>query len=179
MNIHSTFRPEHPRPDFQRDTFENLNGVWQFAFDDGNEGLSSRWYMPGHSFDRQIVVPFAYQTKLSGIGPTDEIHPILWYRRSFVVPASMVGKRVLLRFGAVDFEARVYVNGELAGTHRGGYTPFCLDITNFLRPAPGQAVLGTRPDGLLVHTSQRHLADGVPGSCRRNRTDPRPHYPGL
>ena len=107
MNIHSIFRPEHPRPDFQRDAFENLNGEWQFAFDDGDEGLSSRWYAPGRAFDKRITVPFAYQTKLSGIGPTDEIHPILWYRRSFEIPQAMAGKRVLLRFGAVDFEARV------------------------------------------------------------------------
>ena len=133
MNIHSIFRPEHPRPDFQRDTFENLNGLWQFAFDDGDEGLAAHWYVPGRAFDKQIVVPFAYQTKMSGLGPTDEIHPILWYRRAFTVPENMAGKRVLLRFGAVDFEARVYVNGEWAGSHRGGYTPFCLDITALLK----------------------------------------------
>ena len=131
--MHSIPRPEHPRPDFQRDTFFNLNGPWQFAFDDSNAGLSERWYAPGRVFDRTITVPFAYQTKMSGIGPTDEIHPVLWYRRSFEIPETMAGRRILLRFGAVDFEARVYVNGELAGTHRGGYTPFCLDITPLLK----------------------------------------------
>lgn len=125
-------RPEHPRPDFQRDTFYNLNGCWQFAFDDANEGLAQRWYTPGRALGGQITVPFAYQTKMSGIGPTDEIHPVLWYRRGFAAPDDMAGKRILLRFGAVDFAAWVYVNGELAGTHRGGYTPFCLDITRFL-----------------------------------------------
>ena len=148
MNIHSIFRPEHPRPDFQRDAFENLNGEWQFAFDDGDEGLSSRWYAPGRAFDKRITVPFAYQTKLSGIGPTDEIHPILWYRRSFEIPQAMAGKRVLLRFGAVDFEARVYVNGQLAGSHRGGYTPFCFDITALLRAGENDLCLRVedRPD---------------------------------
>ena len=148
MNIHSIFRAEHPRPDFQRDTFENLNGEWQFAFDDEDEGLFSRWYAPGHAFDRRITVPFAYQTKLSGIGPTDEIHPILWYRRSFEIPQTMAGKRVLLRFGAVDFEARVYVNGQLAGTHRGGYTPFCFDITALLKAGENDLCLRVedRPD---------------------------------
>ena len=125
-------RPEHPRPDFQRDTFYNLNGCWQFAFDDANEGLAQRWYAPGRALGGQITVPFAYQTKMSGVGPTDEIHPVLWYRRGFIVPDDMAGRRILLRFGAVDFAAWVYVNGELAGTHRGGYTPFCLDITRFL-----------------------------------------------
>ena len=126
-------RPEHPRPDFIRDTFCNLNGTWQFAFDDEDQGLAERWYIPGHQLDRQIVVPFAYQTAASGLGPTDEIHPVVWYRRLFSVPDEMADKRVLLRFGAVDFEAAVYINGELAGTHRGGYTPFCLDITRLLK----------------------------------------------
>ena len=133
MYNNSIPRPEHPRPDFQRDTFCNLNGAWQFAFDDEDAGLRERWYAPGCSFDREITVPFAYQTRLSGIGPTDEIHPVLWYRRGFTVPAEMAGKNILLRFGAVDFAAWVYVNGELAGTHRGGYTPFCLDITRLLK----------------------------------------------
>ena len=126
-------RPEHPRPDFMRDTFLNLNGSWQFAFDDADEGLAQRWYTPGHVLDRRILVPFAYQTRLSGIGPTDEIHPVVWYRRAFTLPADMAGQRILLHFGAVDFEASVYVNGQLAGSHRGGYTPFCLDITTLLR----------------------------------------------
>ncbi len=126
-------RPEHPRPDLMRDTFKNLNGVWQFAFDDKDEGLARRWYLPGRTFDREITVPFAYQTKLSGIGPTDEIHPVMWYRTAFTVPEDMAGRRIFLRFGAVDHEARVYVNGELAVCHRGGYTPFGADITAYLK----------------------------------------------
>lgn len=126
-------RPEHPRPDFMRETFCNLNGQWQFAFDDGDVGMAQGWYQPGHCLDRQITVPFCYQSAASGIGPTDEIHPILWYQRSFTVPEQMHGKRVLLRFGAVDFEASVYINGHCVGGHRGGYTPFALDITDFLQ----------------------------------------------
>ncbi len=125
-------RPEHPRPDFVRETFCNLNGTWQFAYDDRNEGLAAGWMKPGVQLPLEIVVPFAYQTKLSGLGPTDEIHPIIWYRRSFTVPAEMYGKRVLLRFGAVDYECSVYVNGQMAGTHKGGYAPFALDITPLL-----------------------------------------------
>ncbi len=139
-------RPEHPRPDFQRDTFLNLNGTWQFAFDDADQGLREKWYTPGHALDQRITVPFAYQTKLSGLGPTDEIHPVLWYRRSFAVPQEMAGKRVLLRFGAVDFEARVYVNGELCGLHRGGYTPFCMDVTAFLKDGENDLCLRVRDD---------------------------------
>ena len=125
-------RPEHPRPDFMRDTFSNLNGVWQFAFDDADVGLTEGWYKPGYPLERTITVPFCYQSEASGIGPTDEIHPILWYRRSFTVPEEMKGRKILLKFGAVDFEAKVYVNGHAVGGHKGGYTPFELDITPFL-----------------------------------------------
>ena len=125
-------RSEHPRPDFMRDTFLNLNGAWQFGFDDKDEGLSAGWQVPGIRLPLTITVPFAYQTKLSGIGPTDEIHPILWYRRTFTVPAEMAGRRLLLRFGAVDYRCGVFVNGTLVGTHEGGYTPFEFDITHAL-----------------------------------------------
>lgn len=128
----ASLRNEHPRPDFMRDTFANLNGEWQFAFDDADEGIRSLWYKPGHTLPLMIKVPFAYQTELSGLGPTDEIHPILWYRRAFTVPEEMKGKRILLRFGAVDYQCSVYINGQMAGSHIGGYTPFALDISNLL-----------------------------------------------
>ena len=134
-------RPEHPRPDFMRDTFYNLNGEWQFAFDDADEGLRQRWQAPGRALDRRILVPFPYQAKLSGIGPTDEIHPVIWYRRGFALPPEFAGRRVLLRFGAVDDACRVYVNGELVGEHRGGYAPFCFDITEALVPGENDLCL--------------------------------------
>ena len=130
--INNIPRPEHPRPDFMRDTFCNLNGTWQFAFDDADVGLQESWFRVGHQLDKSIMVPFCYQCEASGIGPTDEIHPVIWYRRSFTVPAEMQGRRILLQFGAVDFEAMIYVNGQAVGGHKGGYTPFALDITPFL-----------------------------------------------
>lgn len=126
-------RKEHPRPDFMRDTFENLNGQWQFAFDDADEGVKASWYKPGYRLPLSITVPFAYQTKQSGIGPADDIHPIIWYRRTFAVPAEMAGKRILLRFGAVDYQCTVYINGQMAGAHIGGYSPFSIDITDLLQ----------------------------------------------
>lgn len=139
-------RPEHPRPDFMRDTFLNLNGTWQFAFDDADEGVARGWQNPFTPLEREIVVPFAYQTKLSGIGPTDEIHPVLWYRRSFEVPQEMRGRRVLLRFGAVDFLCQVYVNGQQVGSHRGGYTPFAIDITRALTDGENDLCLRVEDD---------------------------------
>ena len=125
-------RPEHPRPDFMRDSFYNLNGEWEFAFDDSNIGLKEGWYKPDHKLDKTITVPFCYQSTASGIGPTDEIHPIMWYRRKFTVPVEMQDKSILMNFGAVDYEAMVYINGMAVGGHKGGYTPFQLDVTPFL-----------------------------------------------
>ncbi|MDR1600347.1 MAG: glycoside hydrolase family 2 [Oscillospiraceae bacterium] len=125
----------HPRPDFRRDTFASLDGTWSFAFDDADRGLSERWFDPGHALPLEINVPFCYQSELSGLGG-DEIHPVLWYRRAFVRPGAMRGRRVLLRFGAVDWSCRVWVNGVSVGGHEGGYTPFALDITHALRDDP-------------------------------------------
>jgi len=123
-------RPEYPRPDLLRQDWHNLNGDWEFAFDDNNDGLRQGWH-GGRAFERRINVPFAYQAKLSGIGEKD-FHHVLWYRRHFQVPNGWYGRRVKLNFGAVDYEATVWVNGKLACTHRGGHTPFCADITPFL-----------------------------------------------
>ena len=125
-------RPEHPRPDFMRDTFLNLNGQWAFEFDDEDIGIQQGWYHPAHCLGAKITVPFCYQCAASGIGPTDEIHPIMWYRRKFYIPMEMQNRRVLLRFGAVDYEAVVYINGYAVGSHKGGYTPFALDVTDYL-----------------------------------------------
>ncbi len=128
---HPIPRPEHPRPDFMRDTFLNLNGSWQFAFDDEDAGLAGGWFRPDHTLPMTITVPFCYQSQASGIH-SDAIHPVLWYRRAFRVPAEMAGQRILLRFGAVDYSCRVYINGQMAGEHRGGYAPFAKDITPLL-----------------------------------------------
>ena len=163
-NILNIPRPEHPRPDFVRETFCNLNGVWQFAFDDADEGLSAGCMNPGHNLPLEITVPFAYQTKASGLGPTDAIHPVIWYRRAFTVPKEMAGKRVLLRFGAVDFECAVYVNGRQAGTHRGGYTPFAFDITALLKDGENDLCLRVvdEPDCTQPRGKQ-YWAEGLMG----------------
>ncbi len=139
-------RPEHPRPDYMRQTFVNLNGEWEFAFDDGDVGLAQGWQQPGRALGGTITVPFCYQSRRSGIGPTDEIHPVLWYRRAFTVPGDMAGQRIWLRFGAVDYACHVYVNGRLAGSHKGGYTPFGLDVTPFLSDGENDLCLRVRDE---------------------------------
>ena len=127
-------RGEHPRPDFTRADWRTLNGSWEFEFDDADRGLGERWFRRDRPFTKRIVVPYAFQTRLSGVGdPT--FHDIVWYRRKFEIPAAWQGRRVLLNFGAVDYAATVWVNGEQAATHRGGHTPFGADITDWLKPS--------------------------------------------
>ena len=131
-------RPEYPRPGFVRRDWLSLNGPWEFATDDHDQGLARGWQTGEVPLPERIVVPFPYQSTLSGIGDRGR-HPVIWYRRSFTVPAGWRGRRVLLHFGAVDYQATVWVNGQLVGTHEGGYTPFSLDIT---------AALGATDDDL-------------------------------
>jgi beta-galactosidase/beta-glucuronidase len=124
-------RPEHPRPDFYRPTWLNLNGSWEFEFfgvypiDDESKYLQ-------HKFSKRIQVPFPYQSPLSGIGDR-EVQPCVWYRRTIDIPSAWTGKRILLHFGAVDYYTKVWVNDVLLGDHRGGHVPFTFDITPYLR----------------------------------------------
>ena len=124
------YRREYPRPQLVRNLWLNLNGKWSFAFDDSNIGIKEKWYKTP-SFNQEIEVPFAFQTKLSGIQDTG-FHDYMWYHRTFRIPSEMEGKQIILHFGAVDYMAYVYVNGELAGTHEGGHTSFSFDITHLL-----------------------------------------------
>ncbi|MEN6308531.1 MAG: sugar-binding domain-containing protein, partial [Anaerohalosphaeraceae bacterium] len=111
-------RSEHPRPDAYRENWMTLNGSWQFEIDAKNDGLE-RGLTTGKDLSSKIVVPFCPESKLSGIANTDHMKYV-WYRRFFEVPQSMQGKRVLLHFGAVDYQAWVWVNGVQVGMHRGG-----------------------------------------------------------
>lgn len=126
-------RGEHPRPGFRRAEWLSLNGTWQFCFDPDNQGLQERWQEGGRRFDRRIVIPFPWQSKLSGIGDTSG-QQVGWYRRTVTLPETWRGQRVWLRFGAVDWEARVWVNGREVGRHEGGYTPFEFDVTDVAPP---------------------------------------------
>lgn len=127
-------RPEYPRPQFVREgNWINLNGEWDFSFDDADIGLKERWYKKENSknFDRKIMVPFCFQSKLSGI-EDNSFHDIIWYRRVFDIPKKFNDKKVLLHFGAVDYRCFIYLNGECVGSHEGGYVGFSLNITKFL-----------------------------------------------
>jgi beta-galactosidase/beta-glucuronidase len=120
-------RPEHPRPDFKREAWLNLNGRWQFEINSSGK-RAEKGLKAGERFSQNIIVPFPPESTLSGIGRKSFMNSI-WYRREFTVPGKWAGERVLLHFGAVDYEARAWVNGREVGHHRGGYTPFTCDVT--------------------------------------------------
>ncbi|MEK8128518.1 sugar-binding domain-containing protein [Paenibacillus filicis] len=131
MTTLNTPRTDYPRPDLRRNEWLSLNGEWEFAFDDERKGHSEKWYLADAAFDRTIQVPFAYQSALSGIGDPS-FHDVVWYRKAIEIPKAWEGRRVVLHFGAVDYLARVWVNGQLAAIHEGGHTPFHADITDLL-----------------------------------------------
>ena len=126
----------YPRPQLQRGNWLNLNGDWKFAYDD--DGL---WQQPNQvsEWSRTIVVPFAPESKRSGIHDTG-FHANCWYERSFDLEPSQDSNRVLLHFGAVDYRARVWINHQFVGEHEGGHTPFSFDITSVLNPDGKQIV---------------------------------------
>lgn len=119
-------RPEYPRPDFQRENWLPLNGEWDFSFDEP-------------IFDQKIPVPFACETKLSGIHDTS-FHNAVWYRRSFSLPEPMHDRQILLHFGAVDYTCRLWVNDQFIREHTGGQCGFSADITDALN-ASGENVI--------------------------------------
>ncbi len=126
-------RPEHPRPDFERVQWQNLNGVWEFAFDPNDVGVKEGWFAPdAPSFPLRIVVPFPWESKWSGIQRPD-YKGVAWYRRSFTVPKEWKGKRLWICFGAVDWHAIVWINSQSVGEHEGGYSEFRFDVTDKVR----------------------------------------------
>ncbi|HOX37895.1 MAG TPA: glycoside hydrolase family 2 TIM barrel-domain containing protein [Candidatus Brocadiia bacterium] len=133
--------PEHPRPDFMRESWVNLNGAWAFDFDPSGIGEAEQWFAPGkRELKRSIVVPFPWEAKLSGIADT-QYKGVAWYSRTVDIPAEWKGRRVWLCFGAVDWSAKAWVNGKQVGEHVGGYTPFAFDITDAAAPGQKAAVV--------------------------------------
>lgn len=121
----------HPQPQFARERWQDLRGVWRFCYDDEDRGLDERWQDNPDRFSRSIVVPFPPESRASSIGDT-AYHPCVWYSRQFSVPGQLQGDRVLLHFGAVDYRADVWVDGRHVVAHEGGHTPFSADITAVL-----------------------------------------------
>ena len=142
---HTPPRAEHPRPQFQRDTWMNLNGTWDFAIDFGLSGEAKGWPENPVGLDRAITVPFCPESRLSGVQHTDFM-PSVWYRRTLEIPDEWAGKRVLLHFGAVDYHGKAWVNGHLVGQHYGGSSSFAFDITHALASGDNHLVVCANDD---------------------------------
>lgn len=125
-------RPEYPRPQFERETWINLNGTWDYVFDLVGSGIE-RGYEAATSFEGKITVPFCPESQLSGIGYTDFI-PYMWYHRVLDIPLAWQNKDILLNFGAVYNEAEIYIDGQFVGRHFGGSTSFSVDLTPYVQP---------------------------------------------
>src|SRR2546425_5594736 len=134
--------PEHPRPDFERAEWQNLNGPWQFQFDGQDVGESQGWSRTGLPAARPIVVPFPWGSPLSGV---PDSAPIGWYARIIAVPAAWIGRRVFLVIGAADWRTTAWLDGQKLGTHDGGYIPFEFELTPHLKPGQ-QQLLALRID---------------------------------
>ena len=146
---------EYPRPIMEREDWQNLNGLWNYAV------LSVGQSMPT-TFDGEILVPFAIESSLSGVGRTLGQDKELWYQREFKIPTKWKGQRILLHFGAVDWKAEVWVNSIKVGEHTGGFTPFSFDITDVLQEGKNSLVVkvwdptdrGPQPRGKQVSNPQ-------------------------
>ena len=147
-------RAEYPRPQFERADWVNLNGEWSFALDLSDSGRDRDFYN-SKGFEQRITVPFAPESKLSGIGYTDFINSV-WYQRMIQIPSAWQGKRVKLNFGAVYYESEVYIDGSFVGRHYGGSDSFAFDITDFVGDGKEHSIVvhaesdlrsGTQPGG--------------------------------
>lgn len=126
--------PEYPRPQMVREKWQNLNGLWNYSIQTIDNQDKPQQY------EGKILVPFAVESALSGVGKTVGKDSVIWYNRTFSLPSNFKNNNVLMHFGAVDWRSEVYINGKLAGSHEGGYDPFYFDITELLKSGKNQEV---------------------------------------
>lgn len=165
-----TPRAEYPRPQFERSQWLNLNGTWTYTFDFGKSGVN-RDFGNSKGFDKNILVPFCPESKLSGVEYTDFINS-MWYQRTISVPAEWEGKQILLHFGAVDYEATIYIDGQEVMQHFGTGSSFEMDITKYV-PAGKSANLVVRVNDNLRSGMQpggKQCWNYYSGGCDYTRT---------
>ncbi len=132
-------RAERPRADWERTDFVNLNGWWDFAFDPGEEGQSKGWHQEDAVLEQKINVPFCWESSLSGVEDTDYLGQA-WYQKKITPDASWQGRKIFLKFGAVDWKCKLWVNGQEVGEHVGGYNAFEFDVTEYIKPGEENTV---------------------------------------
>ncbi|MFC1717981.1 glycoside hydrolase family 2 protein [Candidatus Poribacteria bacterium] len=169
MSNVSVPRPEYPRPQFVREKWLNLNGIWEFEIDPGRSGIQ-RGLMNTDKLSQKIIVPFCPESELSGIGVKDFMAAV-WYRKVVNLPEEWAGSRVLLHFGAVDYDTRVWVNGKEAGSHFGGYTPFTFEITELLQSGENIITVYAEDDTRSsLQASGKQCPDFYSRGCHYTRT---------
>ena len=160
-------RPEYPRPQFVRPDWACLNGEWEFEIDGGDSG-KERNLLSRHLSDK-ITVPFCPESELSGLAHTDFMLAV-WYRRQVEVPDEWKGRHVLLHFGAVDYDATVWVNGQEVGRHRGGWTPFSCLLRDVTGGDTFTVVVRARDDWRGPKARGKQSQQYAPNGCVYTRT---------
>lgn len=163
------FRKEHPKPQFERESWLNLNGEWEFEIDNAKSGEARGLQKPENALKDKITVPFCPESRLSGIGNTDFLNAV-WYKRKFNL--DNVSGRGMLRFGAVDYKCRAFVNGAFVGEHKGGYVSFGFDVTNVLKQGENTVTVYAEDDsrdGLIPSGKQSDLYSSY-GACYTRTT---------
>ncbi len=152
----------YPRPDFIRENYLSLNGKWQFAFDDDGEFYRKQKIGESTALPLEICVPFPYQSGASGIG-SDEKHEKVIYKKHFTAERNV--KTALLHFGAVDHDAEVWLNGIFLGSHSGGYTPFCFDVSEIIRDGENEITVCVKDEFRPDSVRGKQIWDGEPWGC--------------
>lgn len=163
-------RAEYPRPQFERADWLNLNGEWSYTLDLVKTGWE-RGLKDSKGFDGKIIVPFAPESKLSGV-EYKEFIPCIWYQRNITIPAEWDGKDILLHFGAVYYESEIYIDGKFVDRHFGGSDSFTVDITSFVKPGQTHSLVVNAKSDLrsrMQSAGKQSLRHG-PFECMYTRT---------
>ena len=163
-------RSEHPKPQFRRENWMNLNGTWAFQIDQGRSGGERKLWAADAVLEQEIIVPFCPESELSGIGYKDFMYGV-WYQKKVALTEQQCAGKVFLHFGAVDYEATVYINGKKAGSHRGGYVSFKVDVTDFVTPGENVITVNAIDDTRNpLYPSGKQCGDFYSSGCMYTRT---------